>query len=96
MVFCIMGIKFLDYDIYVNFLGGGLIDGFFVGIVMAVGIFFVIYCIFIDYMVVMMGEISLIGFVKFIGGVILKIKVVKQVGVKMVIIFYENQQFILK
>lgn len=77
IVFWIMGMKFFDYDIYINFSGGILIDGLLVGIVMVVGIFLVIYKIFIDNIVVMMGEISLNGFVKFIGGVILKIKVVK-------------------
>lgn len=77
IVFWIMGMNLFDYDIYINFSGGILIDGLLVGIVMVVGIFLVIYKILIDNIVVMMGEISLNGFVKFIGGVILKIKVVK-------------------
>lgn len=77
MVFCFMDVLVDEYDIYVNFLGGVLIDGFFVGIVMVIGIYLVIYEVLIKYMVVMIGEIGLYGNVKLIGGVILKIKVVK-------------------
>ncbi|MED3331851.1 ATP-dependent protease LonB [Bacillus velezensis] len=91
-----MGIKSSDYDIHVNFPGGGPIDGPSAGIAMAAGIFSAIHRIPIDHTVAMTGEISLTGLVKPIGGVIPKIKAAKQAGAKTVIIPYENQQSILK
>ncbi|MBT2574215.1 ATP-dependent protease LonB [Bacillus sp. ISL-51] len=91
-----MGIKPSDYDIHVNFPGGGPIDGPSAGIAMAAGIFSAIHRIPIDHTVAMTGEISLAGLVKPIGGVIPKIKAAKQAGAKTVIIPYENQQSILK
>lgn len=91
-----MGIKPSDYDIHVNFPGGGPIDGPSAGIAMATGIFSAIHRIPIDHTVAMTGEISLTGLVKPIGGVIPKIKAAKQAGAKTVIIPYENQQSILK
>ncbi|WP_219194675.1 ATP-dependent protease LonB [Bacillus velezensis] len=91
-----MGIKPSDYDIHVNFPGGGPIDGPSAGIAMAAGIFSAIHRIPIDHTVAMTGEISLTGLVKAIGGVIPKIKAAKQAGAKTVIIPYENQQSILK
>ncbi|MDX7896303.1 ATP-dependent protease LonB [Bacillus velezensis] len=91
-----MGIKPSDYDIHVNFPGGGPIDGPSAGIAMAAGIFSAIHRIPIDHTVAMTGEISLLGLVKPIGGVIPKIKAAKQAGAKTVIIPYENQQSILK
>ncbi|AMQ68610.1 ATP-dependent protease LonB [Bacillus velezensis] len=91
-----MGIKPSDYDIHVNFPGGGPIDGPSAGIAMAAGIFSAIHRIPIDHTVAMTGEISLTGLVKPIGGVIPKIKAAKQAGAKTVIIPYKNQQSILK
>ncbi|MEH7662557.1 ATP-dependent protease LonB [Bacillus velezensis] len=91
-----MGIKPSDYDIHVNFPGGGPIDGPSAGIAMAAGIFSAIHRIPIDHTVAMTGEISLTGLVKPIGGGIPKIKAAKQAGAKTVIIPYENQQSILK
>ncbi|ODS08352.1 Lon protease [Bacillus velezensis] len=91
-----MGTKPSDYDIHVNFPGGGPIDGPSAGIAMAAGIFSAIHRIPIDHTVAMTGEISLTGLVKPIGGVIPKIKAAKQAGAKTVIIPYENQQSILK
>ena len=91
-----MGIKPSDYDIHVNFPGGGPIDGPSAGIAMAAGIFSAIHRIPIDHTVAMTGEISLTGLVKPIGGVIPKIKAAKKERKKTVIIPYENQQSILK
>ncbi|WP_276788671.1 ATP-dependent protease LonB [Bacillus sp. (in: firmicutes)] len=91
-----MGIKPSDYDIHVNFPGGGPIDGPSAGIAMAAGIVSAIHRIPTDHTVAMTGEISLTGLVKPIGGVIPKIKAAKQAGAKTVIIPYENQQSILK
>ena len=91
-----MGIKPSDYDIHVNFPGGGPIDGPSAGLAMAAGISSAIHRIPIDHTVAMTAEISLTGLVKPIGGVIPKIKAAKQAGAKTVIIPYENQQSILK
>ncbi|MCM3650652.1 ATP-dependent protease LonB [Metabacillus litoralis] len=91
-----MGINAGDYDIHVNFPGGGPVDGPSAGIAMATGIFSAIHRIAIDNLVAMTGEISIHGNVKPIGGVIPKIKAAKRAGAKKVIIPKENMQSILK
>jgi len=91
-----MGINAGDYDIHVNFPGGGPVDGPSAGIAMATGIFSAIHRIAVDHLVAMTGEISIHGNVKPIGGVIPKIKAAKKAGAKKVIIPKENMQSILK
>jgi Lon-like ATP-dependent protease len=91
-----MGVPADDYDIHVNFPGGGPIDGPSAGIAMATGIYSAIYKIPIDHTIAMTGEISIHGNVKPIGGIHAKVKAAKKAGARGVIIPTENMQSILQ
>ncbi|MBN6887898.1 ATP-dependent Lon protease [Cytobacillus horneckiae] len=90
-----MGVPADDYDIHVNFPGGGPVDGPSAGIAMATGIYSAIFKHPVDHTVAMTGEISIHGTVKPIGGVYPKVKAAKKAGAKTVIIPQENMQSIL-
>ena len=75
-----MGVPADQFDIHVNFPGGGPVDGPSAGIAMATGIYSAIYKIPVDHTVAMTGEIGIHGGVRPIGGVIPKIKAAKLAG----------------
>jgi len=85
-------IELNNFDIHVNFPGGGPIDGPSAGITMAVAIYSAIYGIPIDNTVAMTGELSIRGFVKPVGGVSAKIYAAEQAGARQVLIPKENLQ----
>nr|WP_092068838.1 ATP-dependent protease LonB [Dendrosporobacter quercicolus]NSL47245.1 ATP-dependent protease LonB [Dendrosporobacter quercicolus DSM 1736]SDL82041.1 Lon-like ATP-dependent protease [Dendrosporobacter quercicolus] len=85
-------IDFDQYDVHVNFPGGGPIDGPSAGITMAVAIFSAIKNIAVDNKIAMTGEISIRGLIKPVGGVSAKVTAAKQAGVKKVLIPKENWQ----
>ena len=80
-----LGVPADQFDIHVNFPGGGPVDGPSAGIAMATGIYSAIYKIPVDHTVAMTGEIGIHGDVRPIGGVIPKIKAAKLAGAKTVI-----------
>ncbi|WCK53678.1 ATP-dependent protease LonB [Aneurinibacillus sp. Ricciae_BoGa-3] len=86
------GIPTSDYNLHVNFPGGGPVDGPSAGIAMATAIYSAIHSIPIDNYVAMTGEIGLSGAVKPIGGVVAKVEAAKSSGVKKVLIPQENWQ----
>jgi Lon-like ATP-dependent protease len=81
-----------QYDIHVNFPGGGPVDGPSAGVTVAATIYSAIKNIPIDNSVAMTGEISIRGLVKPVGGVSAKVDAAKQAGAKRVIIPKENWQ----
>ena len=81
-----------QYDIHVNFPGGGPVDGPSAGITVATAIYSAVKGIPIDNMVAMTGEISIRGLVKPVGGVGAKVIAAKQAGAAKVIIPKENWQ----
>lgn len=81
-----------DYNIHINFPGGVPIDGPSAGISIATAIFSSLTKTKVDNTIAMTGEISIRGFVKPIGGVIVKIEAARQAGVKKVLIPKENWQ----
>jgi Lon-like ATP-dependent protease len=81
-----------NYDIHVNFPGGGPIDGPSAGVTMAVAIYSAIYGIPIDNKVAMTGELSIRGLIKPVGGVSAKIYAAQQAGARVVLIPKENWQ----
>lgn len=89
-------INFDQYDVHVNFPGGGPIDGPSAGITMAVGIFSAIKNVAVDNKIAMTGEISIRGLVKPVGGVSAKVTAAKQAGVRKVLIPKENWQQIFQ
>jgi Lon-like ATP-dependent protease len=86
------GVDLGQYEIHVNFPGGGPIDGPSAGVTVAAAIYSAIYNIPIDNTVAMTGEISIRGLVKPVGGVSAKVMAAKQAGAKKVIIPKENWQ----
>ncbi|MDD4601854.1 Lon protease 2 [bioreactor metagenome] len=85
-------IDYHQYDIHVNFPGGGPIDGPSAGITVAVAIYSAVKGIPIDNQVAMTGEISIRGLVKPVGGVSAKVNAAIQAGAKKIIIPQENWQ----
>lgn len=88
----IMGIEYHNYDIHVNFPGGGPIDGPSAGVTIAAAIYSAINHIPVDNTVALTGEISIRGLVKPVGGVTAKIAAACQAGARKVIIPKENWQ----
>lgn len=85
-----------NYDIHINFLGSGLVDGPSAGVTIATAVYSAIKGVPIDNTVAMTGEISIRGLVKPVGGVVAKVEAAHQAGVKKVFIPKENYQEIFK
>jgi len=85
-----------SYDIHVNFLGSGLVDGPSAGVTIATAVYSAIKGIEVDNTVAMTGEISIRGLVKPVGGVVAKVEAARRAGVKKVFIPKENYQEIFK
>lgn len=81
-----------NYDIHVNFPGGGPVDGPSAGIAIATATISAIRQQKVDNYLAMTGELSIRGRVKPIGGVAAKIEGAKQAGCRRVLIPKENWQ----
>lgn len=79
-----------SYDIHVNFPGGAPIDGPSAGLAMAVAIYSALTGKKVDNSCAMTGEISILGKVKPVGGIVPKVEAARQAGVKRVFIPKEN------
>ncbi|MDQ0208025.1 ATP-dependent protease LonB [Alkalicoccobacillus murimartini] len=91
-----MGLPTADFDIHVNFPGGGPVDGPSAGIAIASGIYSAIHDQPIRHNLAMTGELSIRGHVKPIGGVVAKVEAAKLAGVTKVLIPFENAESILQ
>ncbi|TSB46289.1 ATP-dependent protease LonB [Alkalicoccobacillus porphyridii] len=91
-----MGLPTSDFDIHVNFPGGGPVDGPSAGIAIACGIYSAIHELPIRHDLAMTGELSIRGQVKPIGGVVAKVEAAKLAGAKKVLIPAENAESILQ
>lgn len=91
-----IGVKFIKFeivDIYVYVFEGVMFkDGFLVGLVMVILIVLVLMQILVCKDVVMIGEVILCGNVLVIGGLKEKFLVVLCGGIKMVLIFVDNEK----
>ncbi|NLD13120.1 MAG: ATP-dependent protease, Lon family, partial [Firmicutes bacterium] len=86
----VTGKDLADYDVHVNVIGGGLIDGPSAGAAVAIAILSAVTERPIRQDVAITGEISIRGKVKGVGGIIEKIYGARQAGVKTVIIPRDN------
>ena len=92
---CIRKLFNLDingWDIHVNVVGGGRIDGPSAGLAITVAMLSAVTGILLSQNVALTGEVSLQGTVKAIGGVYEKIYGAKQAGMKKILIPAENMQ----
>lgn len=88
----VTGEEITNYDIHVNVVGGGKIDGPSAGTAILIAIISAIKNQPIRQDIAITGEISIQGRVKAIGGVCEKIYGAKQAGIKKVIIPKENEK----
>lgn len=85
------GQELADYDVHVNIVGGGKIDGPSAGTAILMAIMSAIQNRPIRQDVAVTGEVSIQGKVKAVGGIPEKIYGAKQAGVRKVVISRENQ-----
>lgn len=90
----IMKLDCRDYDIHVNFPGGIPADGPSAGVAIATAIYSAITHTPIDNRVAMTGEVSIMGYVKPVGGVVAKVEAARLAGANRVIIPKDNWQSI--
>ena len=87
-----MKIDYSDYDIHINFPGGFPVDGPSAGVTIATAVYSAISGIQVDNKVAMTGEVSILGLVKPVGGVVSKINAALKAGITKVYIPKENNQ----
>jgi Lon-like ATP-dependent protease len=80
------------YDIHINFPGAVPTDGPSAGVAIAVGIYSALTKKQVDHRMAMTGEISLLGEVKPVGGVVAKVEAAFRAGAERVLIPQENWQ----
>ena len=86
------GIDCDNYDLHINFPGGIPLDGPSAGITLVTAIYSALTGTPVDNLVAMTGEVSILGHVMPVGGIIPKVKAAKQAGATKVIIPAENWQ----
>jgi ATP-dependent Lon protease len=85
-------IDLYNWDIHVNIIGGGQIDGPSAGLAITLAVFSAITGLPLRQDVAVTGEVSLTGDVKAIGGIYEKIYGAKQAGMKTILVPSENQK----
>ncbi len=87
----LIGCSFLDYDLHVNIVGGGKIEGPSAGLAILVSMYSAIKGKGIHQNVALTGEISIQGKIKPVGGIPEKIYGACQAGMKKIIIPKDNK-----
>ena len=80
------------YDLHINFPGGIPLDGPSAGIALVTVVYSALTGQPVDNLVAMTGEVSILGMVLPVGGIVPKIQAAKEAGVKRVLIPAENWQ----
>ncbi len=80
------------YDLHINFPGGIPLDGPSAGIALVTVVYSALTGKPVDNLVAMTGEVSILGTVMPVGGIIPKLKAAKEAGAKRVLIPAENWQ----
>ncbi|UOF91723.1 Lon family ATP-dependent protease [Fodinisporobacter ferrooxydans] len=86
----ITGIDLSDYDVHVNVIGGGKIDGPSAGVAIFLAIYSALMQKPIPQHIAVTGEVSIQGFVKPVGGVVEKIFGARQAEITQVIVPFDN------
>lgn len=85
-----------DYDLHINFPGGVPLDGPSAGVTLVTAIYSAITDQPVDNRVAMTGEVSILGHVMPVGGVLAKVEAAREAGVEKVLIPAENWQEIFE
>ncbi len=88
----VSGTDLANYDVHVNVIGGGMIDGPSAGSAVLVAVLSAVSGCPVRQDVALTGEISIQGKVKAVGGVFEKIYGARQAGMKKVIVPLENEK----
>lgn len=86
----VAGENVADYDLHVNVVGGGRIDGPSAGAAILVAIISAIKGIPVRQDIAVTGEVSIQGKVKAVGGIVEKIHGARQAGMRMILLPKEN------
>lgn len=86
------GLDCTNYDLHINFPGGIPLDGPSAGIALVTVIYSAITGEPVDNLAALTGEVSILGLVMPVGGIIPKIKAAKEAGAQRVVIPAENWQ----
>jgi ATP-dependent Lon protease len=88
----VTGIDPLDFDLHVNVVGGGNIDGPSAGL----GVFLALYSALtrtaLPRDVAVTGELSIAGYVRPVGGIVEKLYAARQAGMRLVVVPRENER----
>ena len=84
------GIDPLDFDIHVNVVGGGNIDGPSAGLAVFLALYSAIVKIPLAQDVAVTGEVSITGKVRAVGGIAEKLYAARQAGMRLVLVPREN------
>jgi len=86
----IAGIDVADFDLHINVVGGGNIDGPSAGLAIFLALYSAIVKVPLPQDVAITGEISIAGKVRGVGGVIEKVYAARQAGMRRVLVPKEN------
>jgi ATP-dependent Lon protease len=86
----IAGVDTADFDLHINIVGGGKIDGPSAGLAIFLALYSAIAKIPLPQDVAITGEISIAGKVRGVGGVVEKVYAARQAGMRRVLIPKEN------
>jgi ATP-dependent Lon protease len=86
------GLDPADYDLHVNVVGGGNIDGPSAGLAIFLALYSALTKTRLPQDVAVTGELSLAGKVRGVGGVIEKVYAARQAGMRLVLIPKENER----
>ncbi len=92
VVRAIAGVDPLDYDVHVNVVGGGNIDGPSAGLAVFCAIYSAITRTPLPRDVAMTGELSIAGNVRAVGGIVEKLYAARQAGMRLVLVPRENER----
>ena len=91
VVRAVTGIDPLDFDVHVNVVGGGNIDGPSAGLAVFLALFSAINKTALPQDVAVTGEVSIAGNVRAVGGITEKLYAARQAGMRLVLVPRENQ-----
>jgi len=86
------GVDPLDFDVHVNVVGGGNIDGPSAGLAVFLAIYSAITKTPLPRDVALTGELSIAGNVRAVGGIVEKLHAARQAGMRLVLVPRENER----